>query len=125
MLKIKQYAYSALGYRSGINANEYGVVTTYSKSEALDLVAGHFYKTRGYRATSVDVTEIPELTDRVNYALNLAVQYGGIEGDHHKTWVIDRMVRALAEEEYDRVIAESRDGEDGPNTNEWGTGIAP
>ena len=32
---------------------------------------------------------------RIKRALDYAVRYGGIDGDHHKAWVIDQMVRAL------------------------------
>ena len=125
MLKLKQYAYSALGYRDGITANAYGDVKTYSESEALVLAADLFLKTRGYRASAVDVTEVPALTDRINEALNLAIQYGGIDGDHHKAWVIDGMVRALAGGEYSRIVAEACSGEDGPNTDDWDIRISP
>ena len=125
MLETKQYAYSVIGYRNGITENEYGQVKTYSKNDAIDYAAGYFYKTRGYRAMAVDVTEVPELTDRINEALNLAIQYGGIDGDHHKAWVIDGMVRALAGGEYDRIVAEACNGEDGPNTDEWDIGTPP
>lgn len=31
----------------------------------------------------------------VEEALSVALQYGGIDGAHHKDWVIDQMVRAL------------------------------
>lgn len=33
--------------------------------------------------------------DRIKTALNLAASYGQIDGDHHKMWTIDQMVRAL------------------------------
>ena len=125
MLKAKQYAYSAIGNRNGITENEYGNVKTYSKSEAIDFAADYFYKTRGYRAMAIDVTEVPGLTDRINEALNLAIQYGGIDGDHHKAWVIDGIVRALAGEEYSRVVAEACSGEDSPSTDDWDIGTSP
>ena len=32
---------------------------------------------------------------RIEEAIKYAVRYGGIDGGHHKTWVIDQMVRAL------------------------------
>jgi len=62
---------------------------------------------------------------RIDKAIEVAVQYGGIDGAHHKTWVIDQMVRALAGDDYDRIVAEACDGEDGPDTYEWDEGIAP
>ncbi len=63
--------------------------------------------------------------DRIEKAIEIAVKYGGIDGAHHKTWVIDQMVRALAGDDYDRIVAEACDGEEGPGTYEWDTGIAP
>ncbi len=33
--------------------------------------------------------------DKIEKAIEFAVKYGGIDGDHHKAWVIDQMVRAL------------------------------
>ena len=63
--------------------------------------------------------------ERINNAIGLAVKYGGIDGDSHKAWVINEMVKALAVEEYDRIVAESCNGEDGPNTYDWDTGISP
>jgi hypothetical protein len=32
---------------------------------------------------------------RIQEAIDLALSYGQIDGDHHKAWVIDQMVRAL------------------------------
>ncbi len=82
-------------------------------------------------------------------ALDFAVRYGGIQGDHHKAWVIDQMVRALTgcpeveasavdcnglpytytkqgeSEEYLKLVAEAKAGEDGPNTYDWNEGITP
>jgi hypothetical protein len=58
-------------------------------------------------------------------ALNIAVRYGGIDGDHHKAWVIDQMVRALAGKGYEKLVRDAKAGEDGPDTYEWDEGIAP
>ena len=57
-------------------------------------------------------------------ALEIARRYGGIDGDHHKAWVIDQMVRALTPN-YRRFVADAKAGEDGPETYTWDTGIAP
>jgi hypothetical protein len=35
--------------------------------------------------------------DIINEALNIALQFGGTDGGHHKQWVIDQMVRILTE----------------------------
>ena len=63
--------------------------------------------------------------EKIRQAIQLAVQYGGHDGDHHKAWVIDQMVRVLAGSEYDRVVADACAGEDGPNTYGWDVGIPP
>lgn len=67
-------------------------------------------------------------TDRrsnVDQALTFAHLYGSIDGDHHKMWVIDQMVRALTADGYDDWVAAHNIGEDGPNTYSWHNGIAP
>ncbi len=58
-------------------------------------------------------------------ALDMAFEYGGIDGAHHKHWTIDQMVRALAGDGYDAWVAAYREGEDGPDTYEWESGGAP
>jgi hypothetical protein len=62
---------------------------------------------------------------RIEEAINLAVMYGGIDGAHHKDWLIDQMVRKLAGERYDQIVADACAGEDGPDTFSWDCGIAP
>lgn len=49
----------------------------------------------------------------------------GIDGSHHKDWVIDQMVRVLAGEEYEKIVVDAKSGEDGPESYEWNIGIAP
>jgi hypothetical protein len=61
----------------------------------------------------------------VQSAINCAVKYGGVDGSHHKTWVIDQMVRMLSGNQYDAIVAGACDGDDGPNTYSWDEGIAP
>jgi len=92
---------------------------------------------------------IAKLGQRIQKALDMAVQYGGIDGDHHKAWVIDQMVRALTgcpmvektaldcnrneysyktqgeSEEYKELVRDAKAGEDGPETYSWEVGIAP
>ncbi len=100
---------------------------------------------------SPEKREAKELQTRIQKALELAVQYGGTDGEHHKTWVIDQMVRELTgcptvqrespfawadgkkhiidtlgeSEEYLELVRKAREGEDGPETYDWDTGIAP
>ncbi|MFX1499371.1 MAG: hypothetical protein ACFFDH_00240 [Promethearchaeota archaeon] len=62
--------------------------------------------------------------EKIAKALEIAHD-GSIDGGHHKMWVIDQMVRALAGEHYDKWVKNHCDGEDGPDTYEWDIGIAP
>lgn len=55
----------------------------------------------------------------------LILQYGGIDGDHHKQWLIDQILRGVTGEHYDVTVEQWNHGEDGPNTYEWDIGIAP
>jgi len=61
----------------------------------------------------------------IDEALVLIFLYGGIDGEHHKTWVIDQVVRALTGEGYAAWVAEAKNGKDGPETYDWDEGIAP
>lgn len=89
-----------------------------------------------------------------DWALEYIQQYGSIDGDHHKAWVIDQVARvlkgtpvkvvvarwgtldAIVEEHYrfqtgeptqayHQWVAEARTGEDGPETYDYDVGIAP
>lgn len=62
--------------------------------------------------------------ERIAKALLVAHMYGSTDGAHHKMWVIDQMVRALADD-YEKWVAEHNMGEEGPDTYEWNVGIAP
>mgnify|MGYP001583429716 CR=1 FL=1 len=61
----------------------------------------------------------------IEKALDIANRYGGFHGRQYKAWVIDQMVRALTGDLYWKWVAEHCAGEDGPQTNEWDTGVAP
>ena len=60
-------------------------------------------------------------------ALEIARAHGAVPGERQKAWVIDQIVRALcgSEKAYRKFITVHNAGEDGPNTYEWDTGIAP
>lgn len=59
---------------------------------------------------------------QIKQALEIVGKFGGIDGEHHKQWVLDQVVRALSDN-YDEW--EQKAGEDGPDTYEWDEGIAP
>lgn len=93
------------------------------------------------------------MSSRIAKALDIANCYGGIDGEHHKTWVIDQMVRALTgcpmitksaksqtvahgvitytyktqgtNAAYEKWVAEHCAGPDGLQSYEWDEGIAP
>lgn len=58
--------------------------------------------------------------ERIDAAINLALVYGGVDGEHHKQWVIAQMVKILKGKGYRNFV--KRFESDG---NEWDEGIAP
>jgi hypothetical protein len=66
-----------------------------------------------------------DAVERCDAALEIALRYGQIDGEHHKTWVIDQMCRALLGVEYDAWIVAAKAGENGPDTYDWDVGIPP
>lgn len=61
--------------------------------------------------------------ERIKAAADLATRYGGIDGGHHKQWVIDQMLRAmLGPEGYAAWVTEMNAD---PEYAAWDTGIAP
>ncbi len=88
--------------------------------------------------------------ERIVKALRIASEYGMIDGAHHKTWVIDQMVRALTDcpitdsirvaftgehyaadevgesQEYNQFVKQHNKEEGGTlNSDGWEIGIAP
>ncbi len=58
-------------------------------------------------------------------ALGVIHRFRGIDGAHHKQWVLDQVVHALTGPRYDEWVQKYQDGEDGPETYRWGIGRAP
>ena len=44
-----------------------------------------------------------KVTEQYVKLIELAIKYGGIDGSHHKLWVIDQMVRVLAGKKYKQI----------------------
>jgi len=61
---------------------------------------------------------------KVMKAIEMIENYGGIDGGHHKQWVLDQVMRIL-NDDYEGWKKRYEDGEDGPQTYEWDEGIAP
>jgi len=62
---------------------------------------------------------------KIKAALEIILRYGGIDGSHHKTWVIDQVVRIITGDNYEQWVIAAKAGEDGPETYDWDEGIAP
>ena len=80
---------------------------------------------RDFEEVLFSITDLCCIKCDLENALRVLICYGGIDGAHHKAWVIDQAVRALAGDYYEELIAAANDGEDGPETYEWDVGIAP
>ena len=63
---------------------------------------------------------IQQLENKQQKVIDLIFQYGQIDGEHHKTWVIDQIIRILLEEQYDKWVKEYEEDD-----YTWKTGIAP
>lgn len=99
--------------------------------------------------TVTDPKILEEFNDPIKAALRLIERYGGIDGDHHKAWVLDQVARALHGAPVDVKIAvwtdsrpeirtnvgscisyldwvlEMKNGKEGPDTYDYDEGIAP
>lgn len=66
-------------------------------------------------------------TDHVKEVLSFIRLNAGVDGAHHKQWLIDQIVRLLAVDEvgYDAWVKEFKNGADGPDTYDWDEGVAP
>lgn len=73
----------------------------------------------------IENTSREELEKRIQEALKTAFYYSQNDGEHHKTWAIDQMVRALTGDEYPSWVASYEHDEKTQEEYEWEIGIAP
>lgn len=73
----------------------------------------------------VFLVEPEKRTEAMKKALQIFNQYGGIEGDHHRTWVLDQIVRALTGPHYEVYVLYHKHGENGSNTYSYDCGTPP
>lgn len=103
----------------------------------------------GETKLEISDSEYKDYTQK-DWALLWIEMYGGIDGSHHETWVLDQVVRILngtqiklklakwddgleevrfdldePTQEYDDWVTQVKDGEDGPDTYGYDTGCAP
>lgn len=74
---------------------------------------------------SNNLIELQQKDKQIEKALDLIFSYGQIDGEHHKTWVIDQIVRALTGENYDKWINDYIYDEETGDCYTWNKGIAP
>lgn len=79
----------------------------------------HFLSLIGRQSTVTD--------DRITKALEFVWNYGQIDGDHHKTWVIDQIVRILcgSNEEYKKWVDKYEEPLEDGDYYSWSQGINP
>ena len=65
--------------------------------------------------------------EKIKKCLEIAWTYATIDGDSHKMWVIDQMVRALCgnEEEYEKWVKAYETALNNGEFYKWNTGVAP
>ena len=56
--------------------------------------------------------------ERDEKVLNFINEWGGIDGGHHKQWVLDQLVRIVAGDGYEEWVAKYSAGDEGPDTYE-------
>ena len=64
----------------------------------------------------------------IDEALNLIRGYGTTDGDHHKQWVLDQVVRILKGNDYEEWVKDHNGDaidSDGNTEYEWDVGIPP
>jgi len=69
-----------------------------------------------------------EPNNMLSKVLNIIGQYGGIQGDHHKAWLLNEILILLLGEKGHKEWVERYEGEEddeGDKTYSWELGIAP
>lgn len=72
-----------------------------------------------------DLPADASLEDRFATTLRIVLLYTGLEGAHHKDWVLDQAMRALTGPSYEEFVRRVCEGARGPDTYAWNTGIEP
>ncbi|MFH0829760.1 MAG: hypothetical protein V1887_01195 [Candidatus Aenigmatarchaeota archaeon] len=74
------------------------------------------------------VREIKSKDRNAGKVVELITRYGGIEGEHHKQWLLDQtMMALLGPKDYKawRSTYDNYKDKDGEKYDEWDKGIAP
>ena len=65
--------------------------------------------------------------EKIRKAVEVAERFGEYDGEHHKTWVIDQMLRVLLGDRYQIWVAD-REAEirrDDDPSYKWNVGVSP
>jgi len=67
---------------------------------------------------------------KINEIEKLITTYGQVDGDHHKLWVIDQIMRIIKQDKYYEFVEKYEHSDDEGYLHEekiylWDTGIAP
>lgn len=81
------------------------------------------------KLTDIALSHVDKMALRIDEALELIERYGGIDGAHHKQWVLDQVVRKLcdSDESYQAWIDnyQGEADENGDTEYEWDEGCPP
>ena len=65
------------------------------------------------------------MTPKETKVLALIDNFGGIDGGHHKQWLLDQIVRVITGQRYNEWVISYETGPDGERLYHWDTGISP
>lgn len=105
----------------------------YLKNSAYKRENSDFFKNGGWEVVDLEIPKsietvlsmLKERDEKIEKVLELLFQYGQIDGDHHKTWVIDQIVRILTGDKYKEWIKEYTYDKETGECYSWNKGIAP
>ena len=73
----------------------------------------------------VKIDFLIEMQKQITKAVGIAEQYAQIDGEHHKMWVIDQMLRELLGNNYNKWLEKYNYDSRENDYEEWNCGIAP
>lgn len=58
--------------------------------------------------------------EKIQLSIDMIIQHGGHDGEHHKTWCLDQVFKILVGNDYEKIVSDIR-----KKGWEWDEGIAP
>ena len=84
-----------------------------------------FFHAEALKRAETAEARVKRLEDTITRTQELIERWGGIDGDHHKLWLLDQVMRVIQGDNYKQWVIDLCAGEDGPNTYDYDEGIAP